>query len=204
MRTGKRILALLMTAVMLFSIAGCKKTKKSTGAKSVEELVTKIIDTINKGKDYKEIEDWMDWDAWVVLSAMPDLSKQGISFVEMRDVVEDIGKGKDLDYITKNHKAFIKAWEEEKGHSFSEEDYDKLLKQKKELDEFMAESDVIAEFKPLAPYDDKYSESNNRLYDSGDCGCYSIDIDDEDYHALEIHYYIKDGKYIGICINFVG
>lgn len=204
MRTGKRIIVLLMTAVMLFSFAGCKKTKKSTEATSVEELVTKIIDTINKGKDYKEIEDWMDWDAWIVLGGMPDLSKQGISFVQMRDVVEDLGKGKDLDYITKNHKAFVTAWEEEKGQPFSEKDYDKLLDLKKDLDKELKQTDIIAEFNAYAPYDDKYSESNNRLYDSGDCGCYSIAIDDEDYHALEIHYYIKDGKYIGICINFVG
>ena len=60
MRTLKRVGAMVLTAVMLFSFVGCKKKQKGhDGAKSVQELVTKVVGVINGDIKYSEIESWM-------------------------------------------------------------------------------------------------------------------------------------------------
>ena len=205
MRTLKRVGAMVLTAVMLFSFVGCKKKQKGhDGAKSVQELVTKVVGVINGDIKYSEIESWMDWYAFVAFRMMEDTDMK-CDLATAKAVVEDLDK--DLDYIKKNHKKFVKAFEDAKGEELSEKKLRSYAKNKEYLDtELKPGGDAVMEqFRKFAPYDDKIDETRLDLFEEYGVGEYSIHIDDEDYHALEIQFYIdsESGKYVCYGVNYV-
>ena len=203
MKTLKRIGALVLASVMLFSLAGCKKKSKGhDGAKSEEELVTKVIDAINGDIKYKDIEDWMDWDAWIAFRLMEKTDME-CDFDTAYDVIGDLDK--DTDYIKKHHKKFAKAWEESHGEEFDKKSLRTIIEWKEEIDKYLEKGGdtILDQFRQFAPYDNEYDEDNLHVLEEYNMGHYSVHIDDDEYHALEIQYYIKDGKYICYGINFV-
>ena len=202
MRTLKRIGALVAAVTVLLAMTGCKK-KKARGAKSAEELVTAVLEVINKDAEYSEVEDWMDWYAWLAVRLM-ERTDMKCDLPTCKAVVEDLDEGSD--YINKHHKEFAKAWEEAEDYKFDEKTLSQYVRYRDQIDEYMkAGGDFILEqFREFAPYDTDFDRDNLHEDKKHDVGYYNIEIDDEDYHAIEIHYYIEDGKYICYGVNFVG
>ena len=204
MNALKKVGALFLASVMIFSMAGCKKKSKSQdGAKSAEELVTKIVDAINGDIKYSKVEKWIDWYGWIAYY-MIDQTRIDCDFLVLRDAVEDLDKG--VDYLKKHHKEFAEAWEEATGNSLKKKDLREYLEFKGDIDELLESGDdeILEQFRKFAPYELEFDEDNIHERDEYDIGYYSIKIDDEYYRSLEIHYYINDdGKYVCYGINYV-
>ena len=198
MRFGKRVMAGLLAGLMLLSFTGCKKKGKHRGgASSVEELVTKIISTINDedGK-YSDIEDCCNWYA-ILPSRVPALLEQDCSFSQLLDVVEDSENG--VGYIKKHHKDFCKAWEEATGHEISEGDISRLAEMKKQVDKMSAEhyEENLQLWRKYTPFDSDFSEKYVNEMKNGDdtFGTYTV-TGRTGWDFLVIYYYVDDGKYI--------
>ena len=202
MKTLKRAGALILASVMLFSLAGCKKKKGHAGAKSEEELVTKVIDAINGDIEYSEVEEWMDWYGWLAYRLMERTGME-CDFDTAYSVVEDMDE--DVDYIKKNHKEFVEAWEEENDDKFTKNSLRPFREYKAEIDKYLEKGGdaILEQFRMFAPYDNEFDEDNLHVLEDYDIGHYSIKIDDEEYHALEIQYYKRDGKFVCYGVNFV-
>ena len=204
MKTLKKVGALVLASVMLVSISGCKKKAKAReGAKSAEELVTKVIDYINGDIKFKEVKDWIDWYGWIAYY-IGDHTGIDCDFNTVREAVDDLEEGPD--YIKKHHKEFAEAYEDATGREINEEDLERYIEFKEEIDGYLKadEESIYEQFREFAPYDNEFDEDNLYEREDSDFGSYSIPIDDEDYHYLEIQYYIDDGKYICFGINYVG
>lgn len=138
MNALKKVGALLLASVMIFSMAGCKKSKSQDGAKSAEELVTKIVDAINGDIKYSKVEKWIDWYGWIAYY-MIDQTRIDCDFQVLRDAVEDLDKG--VDYLKKHHKEFAEAWEEATGNALKKKDLREYLEFKGEIDELLESGD---------------------------------------------------------------
>ena len=202
MKTLKRIGALVAAVAVLLAMTGCKK-KKARGAKSAEELVTAVLEVINNDAKYSEIEDWMDWYAWLAVRLM-ERTDMKCDLPTCKAVVEDLDEG--ASYINKHHKEFAEAWEDAEDYKFDEKTISQYVRYRDQIDEYLkAGGDFILEqFREFAPYDTDFDRDNLHEDKKHDVGYYSIEIDDEDYHAIEIHYYIEEGRYICYGVNFVG
>ena len=201
MRLGKRVMAGILAGLMLLSAVGCKKKgKHHGGASSLEELVTKIVTTINDedGK-YSDIAKW--YNRYAILPAqVPELLLHDCSFSQLQDVVEDAEKGSG--YITKHHEDFCRAWEETTGEPISEGVISRLAKLKKEADE-MDESDFEADlsvWRECAPYDSEFSEDLVKETKNGKdtYGTYTA-YGATGWDFLVIFYYVDGGNYV--CYN---
>ena len=105
MRTLKRIGALVAAVTVLLAMTGCKKKRTGhDGAKSAEELVTKVLEVINNDAKYSEIEDWMDWYGWIAFRLMEETDMK-CDLPTCKAVVEDLDK--DSDYIYEHHRDFV-------------------------------------------------------------------------------------------------
>ena len=203
MKTLKRLGALVLASVMLVSVSGCKKKAKAhEGAKSAEELVTKVIDYINGDIKFKEVKDWIDWYGWIAYY-IGDHTGIECDFSTVRAVIDDLEEGPD--YIKKHHKEFAEAYEDATGREISEDDLERYVEFKEEIDGYLkaGEEAIYEQFKEFAPYDNEFDEDNLNEHEDRGFGNYSIPIDDEEYHYLEIQYYVDDGKYICFGINYV-
>lgn len=204
MRTLKRIGALVAAVTVLLAMTGCKK-KEARGAKSAEELVTTVLEVINEDAEYSEIEDWMDWYGWIAFRLMEETDMK-CDLPTCKAVVEDLDK--DSDYIYEHHKDFVVTWKDANHENFDDDCYSLVAWKlyKSQIDEYLkAGGDFILEqFREFAPYDTDFDRDNLHEDKKHDVGYYSIEIDDENYHAIEIHYYIEDGRYICYSVNFVG
>ena len=203
MRTLKRLGALVVAGTVLFAMTGCKKKAKAhEGAKSAEELVTKVIDYINGDIKFKEVKDWIDWYGWVAYY-IGDKTGIECDFPTVRAVIDDLEEGPD--YIKKHHKEFAEAYEDATGDEINKKDLKKYIEYKKEIDDLTKddEEEIYEQFREFAPYDNEFDEDNLYEREDSDFGSYSIPIDDEEYHYLEIQYYIDDGKYVCFGINYV-
>ncbi len=201
MRLGKRVMAGILAGLMLLSAVGCKKKgKHHGGASSLEELVTKIVMTINDedGK-YSDIAKW--YNRYAILPAqVPELLLHDCSFSQLQDVVEDAEKGSG--YITKHHEDFCRAWEETTGEPISEEVISRLAKLKKEADE-MDDSDfeeALSVWRECAPYDSEFSEDLVKETKNGKdiYGTYTA-YGATGWDFLVIFYYVDGGNYV--CYN---
>lgn len=201
MRLGKRVMAGILAGLMLLSAVGCKKKgKHHDGASSLEELVTKIVTTINDedGK-YSDIAKW--YNRYAILPAqVPELLLHDCSFSQLQDVVEDAEKGPG--YITKHHEDFCRAWEETTGEPISEGVISRLAKLKKEADE-MDDSDFeenLLFWRECAPYDSEFSEDLVEETKNGKdiYGTYTA-YGATGWDFLVIFYYVDDGNYV--CYN---
>lgn len=203
MKTLKRIGALVVAGAVLFAMTGCKKKSKShDGADSVEELVTKVIDYINGDIKFKEVKDWIDWYGWIAYY-IGDHTGIECDFPTVRAVIDDLEEGPD--YIKKHHKEFAEAYEDATGREINEDDLERYIEFKEEIDGYLKvdEEAIYEQFKEFAPYDNEFDEDNLHEHDDRGFGRYIIPIDDEEYHYLEIQYYVDDGKYICFGINYV-
>lgn len=201
MRFGKRVMAGILAGLLVLSAVGCKKKgKHHGGASSLEELVTKIVTTINDedGK-YSDIAKW--YNRYAILPAqVPELLLHDCSFSQLQDVVEDAEKGSG--YITKHHEDFCRAWEETTGEPISEEVISRLAKLKKEADE-MDDSDfeeALSVWRECAPYDSEFSEDLVKETKNGKdiYGTYTA-YGATGWDFLVIFYYVDDGNYV--CYN---
>lgn len=201
MRFGKRVMAGILAGLMLLSAVGCKKKgKHHGGAPSLEELVAKIVTTINDedGK-YSDIAKW--YNRYAILPAqVPELLLHDCSFSQLQDVVEDAEKGSG--YITKHHEDFCRAWEETTGEPISEGVISRLAKLKKEADE-MDDSDFEEDllfWRECAPYDSEFSEDLVKETKNGKdiYGTYTA-YGATGWDFLVIFYYVDDGNYV--CYN---
>lgn len=201
MRFGKRVMAGILAGLLVLSAVGCKKKgKHHGGASSLEELVTKIVTTINDedGK-YSDIAKW--YNRYAILPAqVPELLLHDCSFSQLQDVVEDAEKGSG--YITKHHEDFCRAWEETTGEPISEGVISRLAKLKKQADE-MDDSDFEADlsvWRECAPYDSEFSEDLVKETKNGKdiYGTYTA-YGATGWDFLVIFYYVDDGNYV--CYN---
>ena len=201
MRFGKRVMAGILAGLLVLSAVGCKKKgKHHGGASSLEELVTKIVNTINdeNGK-YSDIAKW--YNRYAILPAqVPELLLHDCSFSQLQDVVEDAEKGSG--YITKHHEDFCRAWEETTGEPISEGIISRLAKLKKQADE-MDDSDFEADlsvWRECAPYDSEFSEDLVKETKNGKdtYGTYTA-YGATGWDFLVIFYYVDDGNYV--CYN---
>lgn len=201
MRFGKRVMAGILAGLMLLSAVGCKKKgKHHGGASSLEELVTKIVTTINDedGK-YSDIAKW--YNRYAILPAqVPELLLHDCSFSQLQDVVEDAENGSG--YITKHHKDFCRAWEETTGEPISEEIISRLAKLKKQADE-KTDADFeedLSVWRKCAPYDSEFSEDLVEETKNGKdiYGTYTA-YGATGWDFLVIFYYVDDGNYV--CYN---
>ena len=197
MRFGKRAVAFLMAGLMLLSVMGCKKKgKHRVGASSVEELVTKIITTINE--DDGKFEDFADWfNRYAILpTRMPELLEHDCSFSQLLDVAEDAEKG--VDYIKKHHKDFCRAWEEVAGNEISEGDISRLAELKEQADKKGDEEleERFQMWRDYGPYDSDFSENRVEERKNGNdiYGTYEV-AGRTGWDFLVIYYYVDDGKY---------
>ena len=201
MRFGKRVMAGILAGLIVMSAVGCKKKgKHHGGASSLEELVTKIVTTINDedGK-YSDIAKW--YNRYAILPAqVPELLLHDCSFSQLQDVVEDAEKGSG--YITKHHEDFCRAWEETTGEPISEEIISRLAKLKKQADE-MSDADFevdLSVWRECAPYDSEFSEDLVEETKNGKdiYGTYTA-YGATGWDFLVIFYYVDDGNYV--CYN---
>ena len=201
MRFGKRVMAGILAGLIVMSAVGCKKKgKHHGGASSLEELVTKIVTTINDedGK-YSDIAKW--YNRYAILPAqVPELLLHDCSFSQLQAVVEDAEKGSG--YITKHHEDFCRAWEETTGEPISEGVISRLAELKKQADE-MDDSDFEADlsvWRECAPYDSEFSEDLVKETKNGKdiYGTYTA-YGATGWDFLVIFYYVDDGNYV--CYN---
>ena len=201
MRFGKRVMAGILAGLLVLSAVGCKKKgKHHGGAPSLEELVTKIVTTINDedGK-YSDIAKW--YNRYAILPAqVPELLLHDCSFSQLQDVVEDAEKGSG--YITKHHEDFCRAWEETTGEPISEGVISRLAKLKKQADE-KTDADFeedLSVWRKCAPYDSEFSEDLVKETKNGKdtYGTYTA-YGATGWDFLVIFYYVDDGNYV--CYN---
>jgi len=199
----KRVFAVFLAFVMLISFAGCEKKRKAhAGAKSVEELCTKVLEVLNDEEDYSEIEKWMDWYGWIAYY-MYDQTGVDCDFVTIRNVIEDLDEGPD--YIKKHHKEFSEAWEEATGKEISKKALKEYVEMKEEIDNALSDDPeaILDDYKRFAPYDTDFDEDNLHEREKYKIGHYSLRTGDDFYIYLEISYYIDDGNYVCYSINWV-
>lgn len=203
MKTLKRIGALVAAVAVLLAMAGCKKTRKAhDGADSAEELLTKVIDFLNGDIQYKEVENWFDWYGCIAYEIINDTGIK-CDFFTVRDVIDDLQE--DPEYIREHHKEFAEAFEKATGHGIEKPALDRYIRIKKDIDDFLGQGEdkMFEEFRELAPYDNQIDK--NRIHEDKNIGYgyYEIPIGVSFYVALDIYYYIDDGKYVCSRIDFL-
>lgn len=204
MKTLKRVGALVAAVAVLLAMTGCKKKAKNhSGAKSAEELVTKVLEVINNDAKYSEIEDWMDWYGWIAFRLMEETDMK-CDLSTCKAVVEDLDK--DADYIYEHHRDFVVTWKDANHENFDDDSLIAWKLYKIQIDEYLKVGGdyILEQFRELAPYDTHFDEDNLHEKKEYNAGYYDVEIHDENYHALEIHYYIENGEYFCYCVNFVG
>ena len=196
----------MLAVTVLLAMTGCKKKKaRGGGAKSAEELVTKVLEVINEDAEYSEIEDWMDWYGGIAFRLMRETDMK-CDLPTCKAVVEDLDK--DADYIYEHHRDFVVTWKDVNHKNFDDDCYSliawKLYKIQINFDLKAGGDHILEQFREFAPYDTHFDEDNLHEKKEYNAGYYIIEIHDAYYLALEIHYYIENGEYFCYSVNFVG
>ena len=202
-KTLKRVGALVVALTVLLAMTGCKKKKaRGGGAKSAEELVTKVLEVINEDAKYSEIEDWMDWYAWIAYDLMERTDKK-CDLPTCKAVVEDLDEG--AGYIKKHHKDFANAWEDATGEELTQKLLSEYADMKREIDMIVKEDpeSLLEEFLCFAPYETEFDEERVFEREEYNIGYYRVPTGDEFYRYLKINYYIDDGNYVFCGMNWV-
>lgn len=202
MKRVKRAGGLLLAVVMLVSLTGCNVRKHHAGAKSAEELCTKILMYLNEDEEYSEIEDWMDWSG-IVAFEMIEQIKLDCDFSEICYAVGDFNNG--AGYVKKHHKDFAEAWEDATGKELNQKGISIYADLKKSVDEEIADDPeaYLEDFMEFAPYDTDFDEGKLTERDDPELGWYRVRTGDDYYFYIEISYYVDGTSYVCYNIDWV-